>query len=280
MHAAILHAPGDERLALDIAAKLAPAETFTAGLRSDTSVTLGDKLALYAIWSAAAEAAGLGQALSRVVARAAGRCIVVRADGTPLPPLPPGAALLTVTDAAASFQSFLGRALSRITPAPAASTRVAVGDWTPGVSIGLAIYAGMFVAAGAWRSDEVNDAIANGTAVPLASALHSFQVATADAVTGAVQIAQAPSVPTAAFVQPQRVVLTAALDSQTIPIVAADVADSAPLAAVTPVSARTTADDLVAPPVRLHAIEPETIVAASFTPDQPVTLAVGANDTF
>lgn len=277
MQAAILHAPGDESIADGIAAKIAPVESFPAALRGDTSVTLGDQLALYAIWSNRAASAGLGQALSRVMSRGAGRCVVVRADGTPLPPLPPGARVLAFTDSAADFRAVLQLALGRVTPVAARSvSSAALGGWTPGVSIGLAIYAGMFVGAGAWRSDEVGDAIANGTAVPLAGALHSFQVASADALSGAIQIAQAPSVPTAAFVEPQRVVLTATLDSQTIPIVAADVADSAPLAAV-----RAEADDYIAPPVRLHAVEPEVIVAASFAQDlQPVAVDANLKDAF
>jgi len=121
--------------------------------------------------------------------------------------------------------------------------RAHVGAWTPGVSIGLAIYAGMFVAAGAWRSDEISEAVANGQAVQLASSLHSFQVAVADASTSTIQIAMAPSTPSASFVQPQRVVLTAALDTASIPMIADSAEEPARLREYTPA------------PVRLHPIE-------------------------
>ncbi|MDX2233144.1 MAG: hypothetical protein NW200_01485 [Hyphomonadaceae bacterium] len=279
MHAAILHAPGDEPVATAIAAKLSPAESFPAALRGDAGVTLGDQLALFAVWSARAESLGLGQALSRIAARAGARCTVVRADGTPLPALPTDARILIDTDAAAAYAASLSTAQGRIAaPAPTAGLSSRIGGWTPGVSIGLAIYAGMFVAAGAWRSDEVTDAIANGKAVPLASALHSFQVATADAWSGAVMIAQAPSVPSAAFVEPQRVTVTAALDTTTIPMVAPE---AIPLAVSAP-APRTVADDVVAAPVRLHAIDAETIVtAAAITAvAQPIALEAGAGEAF
>jgi hypothetical protein len=271
MDAAILHAEGDETLASGIAAKLAPADTFAAGLRGDAGVTLGDKLALFAIWSARADAQGLGQALSRVAARAQARCVVVRADGTPLPPLPIGARVVTAGDTPREFAYLLAMSQPGEAPAPVARGTAALAGLTPGLAIGLSIYSGMFFVAGAWRSDEVSDAIESGKAVAAAGAIHSFNVATAAAINDAVQVAQLPGAPTASFVQPQRVTLTAALDTTNIPIVAAD---AVPLA-----DARTAEDDYVAPPVRLHAVDAESIIAtASFT--APVALDVGANSEF
>lgn len=275
MDAAILHAEGDDIAASAIAAKLSRLETFAAALRADAGVTLGDKLALFAVWSARADAQGLGQAVSRIASRAPGRCIVVRADGTPLPALPTGARILAITDAASDFARGFDVSRTRLTPVDSpAQAGFGLGGWTPGVSIGLAIYAGMFVAAGAWRSDEVSDAIANGKAVPLASALHSFQIASVDAWSGAVQMAQAP---TAAFIEPQRVTVTAALDTTSIPIVSVD---AVPLA----VAPELVAVDVSAPaPVRLPAIEPANVITvATFTAlDEPLTLDASAlRDTF
>jgi hypothetical protein len=252
MQAVILHAGGDETLAAEVAAKVAPAASFSAHLRPDAGVTYGDQLALFAIWSAAAEAEGLGQALSRVAARAAGRCVVVRADGTPLPPLPTDTQLLTIGAGAGSFAHALGLARARAPLAAAQSrpaqtrARAVIGGWTPGVSIGLAIYAGMFVVAGAWRSEEVNEAIVNGQAVPLAVGLHSFQTATAASV-DRIQLALAPTAPTATFEAPQRVVLTGTLDTSSIPIVA-----EAPMVL---------AEDARAPaPIRLQPIDASLVV--------------------
>lgn len=275
MDAAILHAEGDDIAASAIAAKLSRLETFPAALRADAGVTLGDKLALFAVWSARAEAQGLGQALSRIASRAPGRCTVVRADGTPLPALPTGARIVAISDAASDFARGVDISRARLTPVDAsAQSGFGLGGWTPGVSIGLAIYAGMFVAAGAWRSDEVSDAIANGKAVPLAGALHSFQVASVDAWSGAVQIAQAP---TAAFVTPQRITVTAALDTSSIPIVAMD---AVPLA----VAPELASIDVSSPaPVRLPAIEPASVITvATYTAlDEPLTLDASAlRDTF
>lgn len=284
MQAVILHAEGDQPLAEGIAAKLAPALTGMAALNAES----GDAhdVALFSVWSAKAEAQGLGQALSRVLARGAGRAVVVRTDATPLPPVPTHARVLMMSDGPGSFAHALGLSLSRIRPVvtqsrPARASAV-IGGWTPGVSLGLAIYAGMFVAAGAWRSEEVNEAIANGRAVPIAGALQSFNVA---AVNGAstIQVALATgSLPTASFVQPQRVVLTGTLDSETIPVLA-----EAP-------SFRTAADDIVPAPVRLHPIDASLTLPAAYTPSEsagPIgalaaldlipntpTLEVGANE--
>jgi hypothetical protein len=246
MQAVILHAEGDQPLAAGVADRLAPASAAFAPLSADSGADHADSLALFSIWSARADAQGLGQALSRLASRADGRAVVVRADGTPLPPLPPGTRLLTVSDGPGTFAHALGFAQSRVRPTAAqtrpARARAVIGGWTPGVSLGLAIYAGMFVVAGAWRSEEVNEAIANGQAAPIAGALQSFNVA---AMAGAsqIQVALAPSsLPTAGFVQPQRVVLTGTLDTTNIPVVA-----EAPRFR--------TADETIPAPIRLHPID-------------------------
>jgi len=256
MQAVILHAEGDEIVAAGVAARIVPTGSFCERLRADAG-SYGERSALLLIWSKRADAEALGQAVSRIASRAAGRCIVVRADGTPLPPLPTGAHILPDTAGATEFAHTLS-IVRAMAPSPVAQTRPAraravIGGWTPGISIGLAIYSGMFVMAGAWRSDEVNEAIANGQAVPLAVGLQSFQTATTAGV-GRIQMALAPSeIPTASFQAPQRVVLTGALDTTTIPIVA-----EAPMVL---------AEDATAPtPIRLQPIDATLIVPPSYTP--------------
>ncbi len=281
MDAVILHAQGDEILAEGLAAKLAPAESFQASLRADAGLTFGDKLAIFVLWSAKAEADGLGAAVTRVAARAMDRCVVVRTDGAPLPPMAVAAQVLTFGASTSEFAFVLRGAQARMQPEPVAPPRTLgaqVGGWTPGVSIGLAIYAGMFVTAGAWRSEEISQAVENGQAVPLASALHSFQTAVADATTTTVQIAMAPSVPSAQFVQPQRVVLTAALDTSSIPMIA-DAPEPARPAVV---------KDYKPAPIRLHPIEASYVAPAQsnavhFNAQDVVELIpldVGAGDAF
>ena len=152
MEAVILHAGGDEILAEGIAAKIAPTESFNASLRADAGLTFGDKLAIFAIWSAKAAADGLGAALTRVAARAQGRCIVVRADGTPLPELAAAARVIAASAATSEFIQAMGATRARLAPVapPELRLRSQIGGWAPGVSIGFAIYAGMFVAASSW----------------------------------------------------------------------------------------------------------------------------------
>lgn len=256
MQAVILHAEGDEILAAGVAAKIVPTGAFCERLRADAG-SYGERSALFLIWSKRADAQALAQAVSRIASRASGRCIVVRADGTPLPPLPSGASVLATTASASEFLNALAvvraAAPAPVTPTRRSRARAVIGGWTPGVSIGLAIYAGMFVMAGAWRSDEVNEAIANGQAVPLAGALQSFQTATVAGV-DRIQMALAPSeVPTASFQAPQRVVLTGALDTTSIPIIA-----EAPMVL---------ADDESTPtPIRLQPIDATLSVPPSYTP--------------
>ena len=235
MEAVILHTRGDEILAEGIAAKIAPAESFNASLRADAGLTFGDQLTIFAIWSAKAEADGLAPALTRVAGKALGRCIVVRADGTPLPALSPATRVVASSAARSEFEHLMAAARGAApTVSVAPRMRSSIGAWAPGVSIGFAIYAGMFVAAGAWRGAEVTDALTSGKAVPLASALHSFQVAV-NTATDTVRISEARAEPSVRFVTPQRVVLTAALDSSgAVPFVAASQAAAVPLSQTAP----------------------------------------------
>lgn len=265
MQAVILHAEGDEIVAAAIAAKIAPAAAICARLRPSSTLRGTDNV-VFAVWSARADADALGQALSRVATRADGHCIVVRADGTPLPPLPTRAQILTSSSTQGEFGYALASARTEAPTIPAprsrpARARAAIGNWTPGVSIGLAIYAGMFVMAGAWRSEEVTEAIETGKAVPLASALHSFQTAAVASV-DRLQIALAPSVPTARFTPPQRVILTGALDTSSIPVLAE-----------APTLRAESADDATPAPIRLHPIEASLGVPAAYTPGDTAVAA-------
>jgi hypothetical protein len=283
MDAAILHAKGDGHVAEAIAARLAPADCFTAALRGDAAVTHGESMALFAVWSANAEAEGLGQAISRVSSRAPGRCVVVRADGTPLPPLPAGARVTAITDSTRDFVALLHEARG-VSPV-AVRSRAPLNGFASGASIGLAIYAGMFVAAGAWRSDELTEALDNGTAVPLAGALRSFQTASATAWDGAVemasvQVAYAASEPRAAFAPMQRVAVTPTLDTTTVMMVAATPAPTAvPLDAPEPAPVAAAAPSAVEPepaPISLQAIEVADLTATF----EPATLSVSVNEAF
>lgn len=113
--------------------------------------------------------------------------------------------------------------------------------WASGVGIGLAIYSGMFVVAGAWRSDEVAIAVQAGKATAAGVALHSFQVAAADSATS-VRVALASATPTARFVEPQRVSLAyAPVPASALPAIKdGDV---------------TVEDDYIPAPIPLHPID-------------------------
>jgi len=268
MQAVILHAEGDELVAAGVAAKLAPAEAVCARLRADSGSAWSEDAVFFALWSANADAAALAQALTRVAARAAGRCVVVRADGTPLPPLPTGARLIPSTAAAVEFAHTLSAVRAAAPPqTPPARARAVIGGWTPGISIGLAIYSGMFVVAGAWRSEEVSEAIENGRAVPLAVGLHSFQTAAVAGV-ARVQVALAGTTPSASFVQPQRVILTGTIDSATMPVVS-----EAPVL-------RGSSDDFIPAPVRLQPVDASLAAAPAFAPaaGAPLDASYGAFD--
>lgn len=146
--------------------------------------------------------------------------------------------------------------------------RSQVSGWAPGVTIGFAIYAGMFVAAGAWRSDEVTTALATGKAVPLAGALQSFNVAV-NAATGAVQVAEARAdQPVMRFATPQRVQITAAMDSSgVLPVVAAPAAPATVVPAVAKVPAA------AAPTIRLYEVDDGIASAAYVPPARLVAIA-------
>ncbi len=240
MDAFILHADGDEAYAQDLGLRIAPAKALAAPLAVAGGLAFGEHLMVLAIWSAQAEAAGLGRQLADVARHVGDRCIVVRADGTPLPAISAAAQIAVLGGSENNFTAMLkvARLRARPTPPPVrARSGLQVGGIAPGVGVGLAIYAGMFVAAGAWRSEDITQAMATGNEAPATLALRSFQTAFDAPETAHIQVASAQ--PNARFVQPQRVILTAALDSTTLPVVAAETTDApAPLARVeTPVAA-------------------------------------------
>ncbi|KAF0174009.1 MAG: hypothetical protein IV086_15520 [Hyphomonadaceae bacterium] len=253
MDAFILHADGDEGYAQDIARRIAPTSSINAKLASGSALSFGEQLMVVAVWSAGAEAAGLGRQLADLARSLGDRCIVIRADGTPLPALA-GTAQIAVLGRDNDLLAMLKVARLRTRPA-AAPTSVRssfqVSSVGPGVGVGLAIYAGMFVAAGAWRSDEISQAIATDKEAPAVLALRSFQTAFDAPETAHVTVAAAA--PNARFVQPHRVIVTASMDSRALPVVAAETHDApTPLARVDhdakPPSTAVTSVPLVAVP--------------------------------
>lgn len=234
MDAFILIAPGDEGFAADLATRIAPATSIEAPLAAAGGLAFGEQLVVFAIWSASGETSGLGRQLADVARRLGDRFIVVRVDGTPLPALS-GSAQVVVLGRDNDLGAMLKVARLRTRSAAAASAPVRrsfqVSSVGPGVGVGLAIYAGMFVAAGAWRSDEISQAIATDKEAPAVLALRSFQTAFDAPETAHVSVAS--SVPNARFVAPQRVIVTASMESATLPVFAAETSDApTPLARI------------------------------------------------
>lgn len=227
MDAFILHADGDEGYAQALVARIAPNKALEAPLSVAGGMAFGEHLMVLAIWSAQAEAAGLARQLTDVARHVGDRCIVVRADGTPLPALVATAQIAVLHGAENDFAAMLKVARLRARPpAPPARVRsgLQVGGIAPGVGVGLAIYAGMFVAAGAWRSEDITQAMDASKEAPATLALRSFQTAFDAPETAHVQVAS--SEPNARFVHPQRVILTASMDSKTLPVIAAETPDA------------------------------------------------------
>ncbi len=227
MDAFILHADGDEGHAQDLALRIAPTTSINAKLAAGSALSFGEQLMVLAVWSAGAEAAGLGRQLTDVARTLGDRCIVVRADGTPLPALT-GAAQVAVlgrdNDLLAMLKVARLRTRTAAAPTPMRSG-MRIAGVGPGVGVGLAIYAGMFVAAGAWRSDEITQAIETEKDAPAVLALRSFQTAFDAPETAHVTVASAA--PNARFIQPQRVIVTASMDSAgALPVAAAESADA------------------------------------------------------
>lgn len=223
MDAFILHADGDEAFARDMALRIAPATSLDAPLAAAGAVSFGEQLVVIALWSARAEAQGLSRILADTARQAGDRCIVVRIDGTPLPALVGTAQIAVYNGRDNEFAAMLKVARMRARPATppvvAHSSGIAKGIG-PGVGVGLAIYAGMFVAAGAWRSEDITQAIATDVQAPASVALRSFQTVFDAPETAHIAVASAE--PSARFVQPQRVIVTASVDSSgALPVLAA-----------------------------------------------------------
>lgn len=214
MDAFILHAEGDEAFAQEMALRIAPAVSLDAPLASASAFRIGEHLIALGLWSARAEAQGLGRQLSDLARNMGDRCIIVRLDGTPLPALVGAVQVAIYNGREVDFAAMLKVARHRARPAPppiAAQSGTIVSGIGPGVGVGLAIYAGMFVAAGAWRSEDITQAMDTGKEAPATIALRSFQTAFDAPETAHVSVASAE--PSARFVQPQRVIATAAVDS-------------------------------------------------------------------
>lgn len=259
MDAFILHADGDEAFAQDLRLRLAPAKALEAPLSVASGMAFGEHLMVLAIWSAQAEAAGLARQLTDVARHVGDRCIIVRADGTPLPALAHTAQIAVLGAADNSFSAMLKVARLRARPAappPRARSGLQIGGVAPGVGVGLAIYAGMFVAAGAWRSEDITQALDTNKEAPATVALRSFQTAFDAPETAHVRVAS--SEPNARFVQPHRVIVTASMDSARLPVVAAPKADAPePLVQV---------DAAPAPPPQAKPVAPTAISRVPLTP--------------
>lgn len=214
MDAFILHAAGDEAFAQEMSLRIAPLTALDAPLASASAFHFGEHLIVLGLWSARAEAQGLGRQLADLARDVGDRCIIMRLDGTPLPALVGTAQIAIFNGRENDFAAMLKVTRQRARPAPApvaARQNAIVGGIGPGVGVGLAIYAGMFVAAGAWRSEDVTQAMETGREAPADIPLRSFQTAFDAPETAHVTVASAE--PSARFVQPQRVIATAAVDS-------------------------------------------------------------------
>jgi len=277
MDAFILHADGDEALGQELARRIAPATSLEAPLAAVSALSFGEHLVVLAIWSARAEAAGLGANLADLSRRMTDRCIVVRADGTPLPAISGSVQVAVLYGRDNDFLAMLKVARMRARPAaPPAPVRsgLRVSSVGPGVGVGLAIYAGMFVAAGAWRSEDITQAMATSKEAPAVDALRSFQTAFDAPETAHVAVASAA--PNARFVKPQRVIVTTAMDSSALPVITGDTADApAPLQAVDD----TTDPAPLAPPratPRTERVPLKPIAPMALTPISPALGDTGA----
>jgi len=268
MDAFILHAAGDEGFAQDLRLRIAPAKALEAPLSAAGGLAFGDHLMVLAIWSAQAESAGLAGQLTDVARHVGDRCIVVRADGTPLPALSASAQIAVLGAAENSFAAMLkiARLRARPTPPPSrARSGLQMGGVAPGVGVGLAIYAGMFIAAGAWRSEDIVQTLDTNREAPATVALRSFQTTFDAPETAHVRVASAE--PNARFLQPQRVIVTASLDSWRLPVVAAKTPDAPePLAPV---------ESPAAAPIAKPVVDPVAVARVPLSPI-PSTTEFGA----
>jgi hypothetical protein len=286
MDAFILHAEGDEAFAQDMALRIAPATSLDAPLAHASAYAFGEHLFVLALWSARAEVQGLGRQLADTVRNVGDRCIVVRLDGTPLPAIAGAAQVASIhgreNDFAAMLKVARLRARPAVAPAPVRQSGGLAGGIGPGVGVGLAIYAGMFVAAGAWRSEDITQAIETNAQTPAVATLRSFQTAFDAPETAHVALASAE--PNARFVQPQRVILTASADTAAgYPVVVAQAADAIQLAPVeaappAPVVKPTPIAPVAEAPVDLSGVGATSLSLIAL--DGVSTLDVLANETF
>lgn len=184
MEALILHAGRDEARAAAFGVALGRSDAGLAPYTLAKGVEFGGRIVLIPVWSANAAQEGHGAAITALAERRNGRILVVALDSTPLPPLPATTLTARADESERSLQSKLRLAqdrLDRSSPRrtrPASTREDGARGLGVGMGMGLAIYAGMFVAAGAWKSDEVSIAVDTGRAPQVVQgALRTFQTA-------------------------------------------------------------------------------------------------------
>jgi hypothetical protein len=217
MDAVVLYVEGDEALASAVAAKLSPASVSFQCFDIARAFRFPRDTLLVCAWSSLAAQRCMGVRFGSTVLAHASRCIVVRGDRAPLPSLPGvpffNATLETLEEAVDSYMFSDARAKAKKSPFRASSL-------APGFGLGLAIYAGMFVAVSSTQSAQVHDAIEAGkVSAPIASTLKTIEAAgPASLMNIRVVDVAAAATPAAKFVEMRTVTVTPTVESQNIEI--------------------------------------------------------------
>jgi hypothetical protein len=226
----VVRAEADAAAVAALAHSAPDAQFITLDIAAARRVVLGDGVNVIAIWSQAAAADGMAAYLAANTASFRGRLAVALADDTPLPRLQGGPGRATVLDLVRTTEADFLTAWSEFTgarkSAPVArmhvATRrsVAIGEFAPGVSLGVAIFAGMFAAATAASQEDIAIAVETGSApTVVANALRPFLNDTMQSASIEIERADVFA-PRASFAEVQRLAITETQASDVLPIVA------------------------------------------------------------
>lgn len=217
MDAVVLYVEGDEALASAVAAKLSPAAISYQCFDIARPYRFPRDTLVVCAWSSHAAQRGMDMRFGATVLDHAGRCIVVRADRAPLPSLPGVPYFSATID---SIDEAFDAYLLSVERAKAPKSRMRVASLAPGMGLGLAIYAGMFIAVSSTQTSQVHDAIEAGkVAAPIASTLKTIEAAVPGSLMKirVVEVAAAAT-PSAHFGEVRAVAITPTVDSQNIEI--------------------------------------------------------------
>lgn len=185
MHAVIFTDESDAVAVSRLEARMSGFRTVRVPLGAIDQMVLGGDGAAIALWSPAAAALGMGQAIACSPSASAGRLLVVRTVDAPDFPLPAGASRVAMIELSASESALRGAlgllGLRKATSAEAYDKRKGADSsirgalaFAPGAGLGMMIFAGMFVGATAFSRDEIMTAVdANFETAPYAQTIRS-----------------------------------------------------------------------------------------------------------